>query len=148
MESSASAMEPTSNIAKIYLLQEDREKSFKHWPFTTDKQCSIQKMAEAGFYWHGTDIEIDIAACFVCGKELDGWEESDDPWSEHRKHAPQCPFVKYGRAEANLTCEEFVNLMMATLKMRFQNNYTTLKTNGKMLIEKKRKEMEKLLRTN
>ncbi|EAA12739.3 AGAP008420-PA, partial [Anopheles gambiae str. PEST] len=134
-------MESTHNSAKIYLLQEDREKSFKHWPFSDDKQCSIQKMAEAGFYWHGTETEIDIAACFVCGKELDGWEESDDPWSEHRKHAPQCPFVKFGRPETHLTvmdgkcywlndeekikltditfalnlqCDEFVTIMMAT----------------------------------
>lgn len=132
-------------------------------------------MAEAGFYWHGTETEIDIAACFVCGKELDGWEESDDPWSEHRKHAPQCPFVKFGRPETHLTvmdgkcywlndeekikltditfplnlqCDEFVTIMMATVKTRYVNNYTTLKTNGKLLIEKKRKEMEKLLRTN
>ncbi|XP_052868349.1 baculoviral IAP repeat-containing protein 5.2-B [Anopheles cruzii] len=138
----------TPNIPNIYLLQEDREKSFKQWPYTEDKKCSIRKMAEAGFYWHGTDHEIDIAACFVCGKELDGWEESDDPWTEHQKHAPQCAFVKYGRAETNLTCEEMVNLMMAALKMRGQNNYTSLKTNTKMFIEKKRKELEKLLRTH
>ncbi|XP_035777385.1 baculoviral IAP repeat-containing protein 5-like [Anopheles albimanus] len=140
-------MESTSNIAKIFLLQEDREKSFKHWPYKDDKKCSIRKMAEAGFYWHGTEQEVDIAACFVCGKELDGWEESDDPWVEHQKHAPQCAFVKYGRAEGDLTCEEFGYLMMATMKMRLQNKYTQMKTNAKMFTEKKRKEMEKLLRT-
>lgn len=141
-------MESTSNFTKIFLLQEDREQSFKHWPYTDDKPCSIRKMAEAGFYWHGTEQEMDTAACFVCGKALDGWEETDDPWNEHRKHAPQCPFVKYGRPEASLTCEEMVNLMMSTLKMRLQNNHTTLKTNAKIYIEKKRKEMEKMLRTH
>lgn len=55
-------------------------------------------MAEAGFFWKG----IDSVACFLCGKELDGWEPEDDPWSEHKKHAPQCVFVKFGRPENEL----------------------------------------------
>lgn len=60
-------------------------------------------MAEAGFYWCGTLQENDAAACFLCGKELDGWESSDNPWSEHKKHSPQCAFVKLGRVENDLT---------------------------------------------
>jgi hypothetical protein len=28
--------------------------------------------------------------CFVCQRQLDGWEEGDDPVSEHLKHAPDC----------------------------------------------------------
>lgn len=60
-------------------------------------------MAEAGFYWCGTEQENDAAACFLCGKVLDGWESTDNPWSEHKKHSPQCAFVKLGRAEDELT---------------------------------------------
>lgn len=60
-------------------------------------------MAEAGFYWCGTEGAIDVAACFLCGKELDGWESSDDPWLEHKRHAPQCAFSKMGRPEKKLT---------------------------------------------
>lgn len=60
-------------------------------------------MAEAGFYWCGTAQENDTAACFLCGKVLDGWESTDDPWLEHKKHAPQCAFVKLGRTERLLT---------------------------------------------
>ena len=61
------------------------------------------QMAEAGFYWYGTMQENDAAACFLCGKVLDGWESTDDPWFEHRKHSPQCAFVKHGRPEDDLT---------------------------------------------
>lgn len=60
-------------------------------------------MAEAGFYWSGTDAQNDSATCFLCSKELDGWEPTDDPWLEHKKHAPRCAFVKLGRAERSLT---------------------------------------------
>lgn len=60
-------------------------------------------MAEAGFYWTGTERENDTATCFVCGKTLDGWESEDDPWKEHLKHAPQCEFVKLGRVESDMT---------------------------------------------
>lgn len=60
-------------------------------------------MAEAGFYWCGTMQENDAAACFLCEKQLDGWESSDDPWVEHRKHAPQCEFVKLGKPEKQIT---------------------------------------------
>lgn len=60
-------------------------------------------MAEAGFFWCGTEQENDAAACFLCGKQLDGWERTDNPWTEHMKHSPQCAFVKLGRPENDLT---------------------------------------------
>lgn len=59
-------------------------------------------MAEAGFYWTGSEHEQDSATCFICGKQLDNWECSDDPWYEHKKHAPNCSFVKLGRPESQL----------------------------------------------
>lgn len=60
-------------------------------------------MAEAGFFYSGLSTDDDSATCFVCGKVLDGWDPTDKPWSEHKKHAPQCAFVKLGRPEAELT---------------------------------------------
>ena len=36
-------------------------------------------MAQAGFYHCPTDQEPDLVKCFVCHKELDGWEPSDVP---------------------------------------------------------------------
>lgn len=69
-------------------------------------QMLYAQMAEAGFYWCGSVKEEDTAACFLCGKVLDGWESTDDPWSEHKKHAPQCAFVKLGRPQRQLTVNE------------------------------------------
>lgn len=60
-------------------------------------------MAEAGFYYSGQNSNDDSAACFVCGKVLDGWEKTDQPWSEHEKHAPNCQFVRIHQAQDDLT---------------------------------------------
>lgn len=67
-------------------------------------------MAEAGFFWCGTIAEPDSAACFLCGKVLDNWEADDDPWFEHRKHAPQCLFATLGKREKQLTLDEFLSV--------------------------------------
>jgi len=37
-------------------------------------------MAAAGFYVVGDSNEPDLVECFICGKQLDGWESNDDPW--------------------------------------------------------------------
>ena len=39
-------------------------------------------MAEAGFFHSANDRDADIARCFVCYKELEGWEPDDNPWYE------------------------------------------------------------------
>lgn len=37
-------------------------------------------MVAAGFYVIGDNNEPDLVECFICGKQLDGWEAQDDPW--------------------------------------------------------------------
>lgn len=90
---------------KVYVMEKHRVDSFEKWPFDENSPCSITKMAEAGFYWTGNvnKEEDDAATCFVCSKQLHGWDPTDDPWKEHIKHAPQCLFVKYGHKESDLT---------------------------------------------
>lgn len=91
------------------------------------------QMAEAGFYWKGTNNEPDTAACFLCGKVLDGWEEADDPWMEHKKHAPQCTFAKNGKAEDEYTVGELIDLMHTYNKtQQEQNKRNFLKLKGKV----------------
>ncbi|KAJ2848846.1 hypothetical protein J3B02_003881, partial [Coemansia erecta] len=36
----------------------------------------------------------DNVQCFHCGFELTGWEQSDDPFSEHYAHQPSCAYAK------------------------------------------------------
>lgn len=51
-------------------------------------------MAQAGFYHHPSDSGDDRAMCFTCSVCLVCWEKTDEPWSEHERHSPECPFVK------------------------------------------------------
>ena len=48
----------------------------------------------AGFYYRHFDDSEENVACFLCNKNLDGWEEGDDAWEEHQKHAPNCALVR------------------------------------------------------
>lgn len=50
-------------------------------------------MANAGFYAKPIDGSVDNACCGYCRKNLDGWEETDIPWEEHKSHSPACPLV-------------------------------------------------------
>lgn len=95
--------EKFNKFKTVHLMEKHRKDSFLKWPYDESSECSVSKMAEAGFYWSGNKTEDDTVTCFVCGKTLHGWDPTDDPWKEHAKHAPQCQFVKYGHKEADLT---------------------------------------------
>lgn len=47
-------------------------------------------MAAAGFYYKPTLKSPDNVACFLCQKNLDGWNPEDDPSAEHLIHTEGC----------------------------------------------------------
>lgn len=47
-------------------------------------------MAHAGFYYNPYETNPDNTTCFLCHRALDGWEEEDNPITEHLKHANDC----------------------------------------------------------
>ena len=51
-------------------------------------------MAQAGFYHQPSASGDDRAMCFTCNVCLVCWEKNDEPWGEHERHSPSCPFVK------------------------------------------------------
>ncbi|XP_071520203.1 baculoviral IAP repeat-containing protein 5 isoform X2 [Panulirus ornatus] len=63
-------------------------------------------MAAAGFYFIGNKREPDLVKCFVCLKELDGWEKEDNPWEEHKNHAPYCQFIQLNKPENEIKLQE------------------------------------------
>ncbi|KAL7301236.1 baculoviral IAP repeat-containing protein 5 [Trichogramma pretiosum] len=89
-----------------------RLETFKHWPFGNEHQCNPDSMAAAGFFAVGGEDEPDLAECFMCRKQLDGWEAEDDPWQEHQKHQSNCSFVQMNKKdEGLLTVKELFQLM-------------------------------------
>ena len=51
-------------------------------------------MAQAGFFSKPLPGSQDNAACFACGKNLDGWSETDSPYNEHARHSKECELVR------------------------------------------------------
>ena len=50
-------------------------------------------MAMAGFYCRPLTGSEDNVCCFMCAKNLDGWQPSDEAWNEHVAHAAACPLI-------------------------------------------------------
>ncbi|XP_071491680.1 baculoviral IAP repeat-containing protein 5-like [Diadema antillarum] len=101
--------------------EENRLDSFKDWPFREDCTCTPSKLAEAGFYHIPSEAEPDAVKCFMCLKELDGWEPMDDPWSEHKKHAPKCPFLQNWKPESERTVMDFLKSMQVRQQTRVKH---------------------------
>jgi baculoviral IAP repeat-containing protein 6 (apollon) len=71
-----------------------RRKTFDTWPHLDYKWALPDQMAQAGFYHQSSESGDDRAMCFTCSVCLVCWEKTDEPWSEHERHSPECPFLK------------------------------------------------------
>ncbi|XP_052766452.1 baculoviral IAP repeat-containing protein 6-like isoform X2 [Mya arenaria] len=71
-----------------------RRDTFTKWPHMNYKWALPDPMAQAGFYHQPNMSGDDRALCFTCNVCLVCWEPTDEPWSEHERHSPSCPFVK------------------------------------------------------
>ncbi|CRK90640.1 CLUMA_CG004343, isoform A [Clunio marinus] len=110
-------------MKKMKFMEEDRIASFKNWQYSESDKCSVQKMAEAGFFYTGHGEDDDSATCFVCGKVLDGWESNDDPWEEHEKHAPNCRFVNTHLIQDDYSVEQLFNLAEVVVKAHLTKSF-------------------------
>jgi len=107
-------MEKASKNDSAMLLVRNRLATFKNWPFSEEEgsDCTPARMAEAGFYACGGDNEPDLARCYFCRKELDGWDPEDDPWAEHVSHAKgKCAFVNLGKKASELTVADVLGVL-------------------------------------
>lgn len=72
-----------------------RRKTFDSWPHMDYKWALPDQMAQAGFYHQSSEQSgDDRAMCFTCSVCLVCWEKTDEPWAEHERHSPDCPFLK------------------------------------------------------
>ncbi|XP_016428418.1 baculoviral IAP repeat-containing protein 6-like [Sinocyclocheilus rhinocerous] len=72
----------------------NRRETFTSWPHTGYRWAQPDPMSQAGFYHQPASTGDDRAMCFTCSVCLVCWEPTDEPWSEHERHSPNCPFVK------------------------------------------------------
>lgn len=60
------------------------------------------QLARAGFFFNPQPSNPDNVRCFLCHKDLDGWEEDDDPLQEHLKHSGSCGWAICAAIELEL----------------------------------------------
>ncbi|XP_063076356.1 baculoviral IAP repeat-containing protein 5b [Engraulis encrasicolus] len=89
---------------------EKRLQSFEDWPFREDCLCTPEQMAKMGFVHCPSENSPDTACCFICLKELEGWEPQDDPRQEHSKRTPNCPVLLLEKKWDELTVGDYLNL--------------------------------------
>lgn len=68
------------------------------WPHA--KFLPAEQLARAGFSWKPSAEYPDNVCCFICEKNLGGWESGDNALDEHIKHAPQCGWAIVAAIEA------------------------------------------------
>ncbi|CAH1128208.1 unnamed protein product [Ceutorhynchus assimilis] len=78
---------------KMMASEARRRESFSQWPHMDYKWALPERMAQAGFYHQPNSSGDDRAMCFTCSVCLVSWERSDEPWGEHERHSPNCPYV-------------------------------------------------------
>ncbi|XP_038074812.1 baculoviral IAP repeat-containing protein 6-like [Patiria miniata] len=92
-EPSRSVGTQTVDRAQMYS-EAARRETFLTWPHMNYKWALPEPMAQAGFYHQPSAAGDDRAMCFTCSVCLVCWEPTDEPWSEHERHSPNCPFVR------------------------------------------------------
>jgi hypothetical protein len=77
-------------VAKNCALQTEKAMtdSFDSWPKLLP---NIKKLVSAGFYYTGYKDDV---ACVSCGVTLCDWDDTDDPWAEHKSASPSCSLVE------------------------------------------------------
>ena len=79
------------------------------------KTCFMSQMAKAGFYSTSNGKDMDCVRCFCCFKDLENWDDDDDPWHEHRKRN-KCLFAKLGKEEKELTLAQTLEVLEERLR--------------------------------
>ncbi len=89
----------------------------------------VDKLAKAGFFYKPTATCPDNTTCFLCKTSLDGWEEDDDPISEHMKLSQHCGWAinmsieqrceVQDRVEENPLSEELMEARRSTFADRW-----------------------------
>ncbi|WAR09103.1 PIAP-like protein [Mya arenaria] len=82
-----------------------RLSSYKAWPASAVQRP--YQLAEAGLFYTGRE---DHVRCFACDGGLRRWDPEDDPWIEHCKWFPACPYARGQKGD------EYIALVQASME--------------------------------
>ncbi|XP_052808885.1 E3 ubiquitin-protein ligase XIAP-like [Mya arenaria] len=87
-----------------YASYEARLATFNSWPEEASQRP--HHLADAGLYFAGVE---DHVRCFACDGGLRRWDAGDDPWIEHCRWFPACPFARATKGD------QFIELIQASV---------------------------------
>jgi len=134
---SESVMLNTQN-EKFYLESPDysdqatRLQSFKYWAGVLPKE----ELVEAGFYM---TARRDVVRCFSCHVVLQDWEKTDNVIDEHRRHSPDCGFLKLvhkDRVDFHGTSEETTHTINHNSPSQLSTGRLGVSSNLRVEVEK------------
>ena len=101
MQRLAQELESLTPEEKLTKMKQERYRlaSFNDaWPHSG--KLSKEQIAKAGLYYEGPKDKV---VCAFCKVYLEGWEDSDDPYTEHKNlDASGCPFVSDNKPSGNI----------------------------------------------
>ena len=105
---------------------DSRLKTFDHpaWNIRINNQPTMEDFTNAGFFYEGED---DAVKCFWCDLGLKRFSPNDQPWKEHGKYSPRCPFVIRckGRQFIKQILIDCVALLPSTLTPYYNPNFSS-----------------------
>lgn len=81
---------------------ENRAISFKAgWPLSlTEYKVTPDTLTAAGWFFNADKKHLDACQCYLCEKQLDGWEPNDQAFPEHVSHSGKCPLTRLHEIDA------------------------------------------------
>ncbi|XP_065660166.1 baculoviral IAP repeat-containing protein 5.2 [Hydra vulgaris] len=138
--------EENNNLEFSMHMEKNRKATFVDWPYDDEScLCNSKNMAEAGFFRLKSENEPDLVKCFVCLKQLDGWEPEDDPWKEHKYHSSKCAFIKLNKKECDWTMDDFLKIEAERQKSRVRFHIEQQIEHYKQEAVKSREFIEKII---
>jgi len=95
-----------------------RLSTFHDWPERAEHIVKPCDLAKAGMFYTGQADRVQCAFCRCC---LRNWVQGDDPAEEHRRHFPDCSFIRQQKDDhdggnANLTANSVLYVSAITDK--------------------------------
>ncbi|XP_067657380.1 baculoviral IAP repeat-containing protein 7-B-like [Haliotis asinina] len=82
----------SKEVEADFTREEVRLNSFSRWPLNVPQKP--ETLARAGLYHIPCKEKPDRVKCAYCRGKLYNWASGDDPWIEHAKCFPTCPYIR------------------------------------------------------
>lgn len=95
-EPSSPADIPCSNAPRYarYIERDSRLQTFLTWPTQLTQKPEV--LVDSGLFYTGTGDKVQ---CFYCAGILGGWERTDNPFTEHIRFFPRCPWIEISKGK-------------------------------------------------